>query len=89
MKREWFQSHDFRPAEHKVKDYDIIQDILRELKLRSEASSSTLFVKVRGHSGDPLHEEADRLAVAGAEKKSDDEDILSRRPRPRDGLQLG
>ena len=65
----WFRSRDFRPAEHKVKDYNIIQDILRELKLRSEASSSTLFVKVCGHSGDPLHEEADRLAVAGAEKK--------------------
>jgi len=64
----WFRSRDFRPAEHKVKDYDIIQDILRELKLRSEASSRTLFVKVHGHSGDPLHEEADRLAVAGAEK---------------------
>jgi len=27
----WFRSHDFRPAEHKVKDYDIIYEILREL----------------------------------------------------------
>jgi len=53
----WFRSHDFRPAEHKVKDYDdIIHDILRELKLRSESSSRTLFVKVHGYSGDPLHE---------------------------------
>ena len=59
------------------KDYDIIHDILRELKLRSESSSRTLFVKVYGHSqGDPLHEEADRLAVEGADKESDDEDTL-------------
>ena len=64
----WFRSHDFRPAEHKVKDYDIIHDILLELKLRSESSSQTLFVKVHGHSGDPLHEVADRLAVEGADK---------------------
>ena len=46
----WFRSHDFRLAEHKVKDYDIIHDILHELKLRSESSSRTLFVKVHGHS---------------------------------------
>jgi len=41
-------------------------------------------------AGDPLHEEADRLAVVGADKGSDYEDIhnISRRPRPRDGLQL-
>jgi len=60
---QWFRSHDFRPAEYKVKNYDIIHDILLELKLRSESSSQTLCVKVHGHSGDPLHEEADRLAL--------------------------
>jgi len=27
----WFRSHDFRPVEHKVKDYDIIHDILPQL----------------------------------------------------------
>jgi len=70
----WFRSHDFRPAEHKVKDYDIIHDILLELKWRSESSSRTIFVKVHGHSGDPLHKEADRLAVEGADRESDDED---------------
>jgi len=78
-----------RPAKHKVKDYDIIHDILRELKLRSESSSRTLFVKVHGHSGNPLHEEADRLAVEGAVKESHDEDSLFRRPGPRDGCQMG
>jgi len=51
--------------------------ILRgKLKWRSESSSRTLFVEVHGHSGDPLHEEADRLAVEGANKESDDDDIL-------------
>jgi len=72
----WVRSHDFRPAEHKVKDYDIIHDILLELKRRFESSSRTLFVKVHGHSGDPLHKEADRLAVERADKESDDEDTL-------------
>jgi len=76
QKLRWFRSHDFRLAEHKVNDYDIIHEILRELKLQSESSSRTLLVKVHGHSGDPLHEEADRLAVEGADKESDDEDIL-------------
>jgi len=52
-----------RTVEHKVKDYDIIHDILRELKLRSKPSSRTLFVQFHGHSGDPLHEGAERLAV--------------------------
>jgi len=65
--------HDFRPAEHKVKYHDIIHDILLELKLRSDSSSRTLFVMVHGHSGDSLHEEADRLAVEGAGKESDNE----------------
>ena len=86
---QWFRSHDFQLAEHKVKDYDIIYDILCELKLRSESSSHTLFVKVHGHSGNPLHEDANRLAVDGAVKESHDEDSLFRRPGPRDGFQLG
>jgi len=72
----WFGSHDFQLAEHKVKDYDIIPEILLELKWRSESSSRTFFVKVHGHSGDPLHKETDRLAVKGADKESDDEDTL-------------
>jgi len=45
-----------------------------EIKLRSESSSQTFFVKVHGHSGDPRHEEANRQAVEGADKESDDED---------------
>jgi len=61
----WFRNHHFRPAEHRS-----------ELKLRSESSSRTLFIKVYRHSGDPLHKEADRLAVEGADKESDDEDTL-------------
>jgi len=62
------------PAEHQVKDYDIIQvhATLSELNLRSESSSRTLFVQVYGHSGDPLHEKEDRLAVEGVDKEGDD-----------------
>ena len=54
----------------------MIHDILLELTWRSESSSRTLFVKVHGHSGGPLHEETDRLAVEGADKEIDDEDTL-------------
>ena len=86
----WFQSHDYRPAEHKVKDYDIIHDVLLELKLRSDSSSRTLLAKVHGHSGDPLHEEADRIVVEGADKRKwRRRHFISRRPRPKDGFQLG
>jgi len=35
-----------------------------------------LFVKLHVYSGDPLHGEADRLAVEGADKESDDEGTL-------------
>jgi len=72
----WFQSHNFRPAERKVKDYDIIHDISRELKFQSESSSQTLFVKVHGHSDSTLHKEADRLAVKDINKESDNKDTL-------------
>jgi len=44
--------------------------------LQSEALSQILLVKVYGHSDDQLCEETDRLAVAGADKESDDEDIM-------------
>jgi len=44
--------------------------------LGSESTSRNIFVKVHGHSGDPPHEEVDRLAVEGADKESDDEDNL-------------
>jgi len=74
----WFRSHDFQLTKHKVTDSDddIIHDILRDLKLRSESPSRTLFVKVHGHSSYPLHVEVDRLAVEGANKESDDEHTL-------------
>ena len=57
--------------------------------LRSDSSSRTLFVNVHGHSGDPLHEEADRLAVEGANKESDNENTLYPGGRARHGFQLG
>ena len=57
-------------------DYDIIHVILLKLNWRSESSSRTLFVKVHGHSGDPLYEEVDRLAVEGADKENDDDYTL-------------
>jgi len=43
--------------------------------VRSESSSRILVVKLHGLC-DPLHEQADRLAVEGADTESDDEDTL-------------
>ena len=53
QKLRWFWSHDFRRAEHKVKDYDIIHNILLELKWRSESSSRTLTLYWPVGSRDP------------------------------------
>jgi len=35
-----------------------------------------IFIKVHGHSGNPLFEGADRFAVQGADKQSDNEGTL-------------
>lgn len=45
-------------------------DIWRRLKeAREDRAGKTSFVHVRGHSGDPGNEQADRLAVAGAKQR--------------------
>ena len=41
---------------------------------------STTFVKVHGHSGDPLHAIADYLAVQGADQDDEEAEFVAGRP---------
>lgn len=66
-----FRSLDFQPPWHKVKDDDIVLAIVHRLRVRELACARTVFVKVQGHSSDPLHTMADMLAVQGADKELD------------------
>ena len=56
-------------------DGDVLKAIIIKLQKRVKAGASTLLIKVKGHRGDPLNEEADiraeidRLKEEG-EKKS-------------------
>ena len=54
---------DGRPREHELKDLDILRAIASEC---SHPGTRVTLVKVDGHSGDPLHSLADRLAVEAA-----------------------
>ncbi|MBL6911070.1 MAG: hypothetical protein ISR34_11690 [Pirellulales bacterium] len=76
----WFRSKDFRPSPRKVKDLDVLMDIVASLSQRQENGLSTTFVKVHGHSGDPLHAIADYLAVQGADQDDEEAEFVAGRP---------
>jgi len=60
---------DGRPREHELKDLDILRAIAAEC---AQQGTRVTLVKVDGHSGDPLHSVADRLAVeAAADEETD------------------
>ncbi|KAK0707208.1 ribonuclease H-like domain-containing protein [Apiosordaria backusii] len=50
-----------------VKNDDIIKPIRARIDSRDAAGASTRFTKVAGHSGEPGNDQADLLAVAGAQ----------------------
>jgi ribonuclease HI len=52
----WFRRETFRPPGHRVKDADVVFDILNTLHGRMELVK---LIKVNGHMGDPLHSAAD------------------------------
>ena len=70
----WLRSDDFRPLQHKVRDLDIIHDIIEQLRTRHQNRLETILVKVFGHSGDPVHERADTAAVNGAESQLEEDE---------------
>ena len=65
MKRlKWFRRGTCRPPSWEVKDLNLIQNILWKASRRGQR---IVVVKVSGHTGDPLHSEADIEAGAAAE----------------------
>ena len=54
---------DCRPREYELKDLDILRAIADEC---AQPNTRVILTKVDGHSGDPLHSLADRLAVEAA-----------------------
>jgi hypothetical protein len=50
----WFKRKDFKPSKRKMKDFDIFETIIQKLKIREEKGLITRFVKVTGHTGEPL-----------------------------------
>ena len=76
----WFKRKDFKPPKRKIKDFDILEAIVQKLKIREEKGLITRFVKVTGHTGEPLHAIADGLATAGAETEPKEDEVLPYQP---------
>ena len=58
----WFKRKTFRPPGYKIKDADVVYDILRAIQGRAGT------IKVNGHMGDPLHSAAGDLRFRGASR---------------------
>jgi ribonuclease HI len=76
----WFKRRDFKPANRKIKDFDILKVIVQKLKQREDAGAITRFVKVTGHTGEPLHAIADKLATTGAATEPKEGEVLPYQP---------
>ena len=50
----WCRSREFCPSPRKMKDGDVMHDIMTIIRTRQDAGRSTTFVKVHGHSGDQV-----------------------------------
>jgi len=61
----WCRSREFCPSPRKMKDVDVMHDIMTLIRMRQDAGRSTTFVKVHGHSGDPLNSVADHMSIQG------------------------
>ena len=57
----WFYRHTAR---------QLLPHTAQLIKKRAELGCTTRFIKVKAHSGEPLHEAADALAVTAAELES-------------------
>ena len=60
---------DRRPREYELKDLDMLRAIAEEC---AQPNTRVILTKVDGHSGDPLHSLADRLAVEAAADEDGD-----------------
>lgn len=57
-------TRDKKPVENK----DLVESILIKIEERNDLKVKTLFEWVKGHNKDPGNEEADKLAVNGAQR---------------------
>lgn len=57
-------TRDKKPVENK----DLVESILVKIEERNDLKVKTLFEWVKGHNKDPGNEEADKLAVDGAQR---------------------
>jgi len=55
---------------HGNPDADIMRDIVQFLRERIDLGLLTIFIKIKAHRGDPLNEQADRLADEGRESEN-------------------
>jgi ribonuclease HI len=76
----WCRSSEFRPSPRRLKDVDIMHDIMSLIRGRQDAGRNTTCVKVHGHSGDSVHSLADHLAVQGADQETEDVEYIAARP---------
>ena len=69
-----FRSADFQPLSYQLRDEDVVRAVLAVLRRRMQAGARTVLVKTHGHSSDPLHTQADQLAVQGADRELEDDE---------------
>lgn len=63
-RRNNWMTRDKKPVENK----DLVESILIKIEERNDLKVKTLFEWVKGHNKDPGNEEADKLAVNGAQR---------------------
>ncbi|MBZ6375419.1 MAG: hypothetical protein LBE67_10580 [Kocuria palustris] len=63
-RRNNWMTRDKKPVENK----DLVESILVKIEERNDLKVKTLFEWVKGHNKDPGNEEADKLAVDGAQR---------------------
>jgi len=76
----WCRNREFCPSPRRIKDVDVMHDIMTLIRMRQDVGRATTFVKVHDHSGDPLHSVADHMVIQGA--KIDYEEAEYAAPRP-------
>ncbi len=76
----WCRSRKFCPSLRKIKDVDVMHDIMTLTRMRQDVGRATTFVKVHGHSGDPLHSVTDHMAIQGADIDYEEAEYAAPRP---------
>jgi hypothetical protein len=76
----WCHSSEFRPSPRRLKDVDIMHNIMSLIRGRQDSARNTTCVKVHGRSGDPVHSLADHLVVQDADQETEDVEYMAASP---------